>query len=52
VVCASNLAFNSDSEAKAELHRAEALSREEAFLRAEAEASLRQLTLDKEELFL
>ncbi|KAJ5255659.1 hypothetical protein N7505_010810 [Penicillium chrysogenum] len=35
---------------RAELHRAEALSREEAFLRAEAEASLRQLTLDKEEL--
>ncbi|CAG8229085.1 unnamed protein product [Penicillium nalgiovense] len=35
---------------RAELHRAEALSREEAFLRAEAEASLQQLILDKEEL--
>ncbi|KAJ5163673.1 Kelch-type beta propeller [Penicillium coprophilum] len=35
---------------RAELHQAEALSREEAFLRAEAEASLQQLTLDKEEL--
>lgn len=35
---------------RAELHQAEALSREEAFLRAEAEASLQQLILDKEEL--
>ncbi|CAG8887884.1 unnamed protein product [Penicillium egyptiacum] len=35
---------------RAELHRAEALSREEAFLRAEAEASLQQLILDKEDL--
>ncbi|QQK41031.1 Cell polarity protein (Tea1), putative [Penicillium digitatum] len=35
---------------RAELHQAEALSREEAFLRAEAEASLQQLVLDKEEL--
>ncbi|KAJ5751724.1 hypothetical protein N7520_008641 [Penicillium odoratum] len=35
---------------RAELHRAEASSREEALLRAEAEASLKQLVLDKEEL--
>ncbi|KAJ5094525.1 hypothetical protein N7456_010386 [Penicillium angulare] len=35
---------------RAELHRAEASSREEALLRAEAEASLRQLVIDKEEL--
>lgn len=35
---------------RAELHQAEASAREEALLRAEAEASLRQLTLDKEEL--
>jgi hypothetical protein len=35
---------------RAELHRAEALSREEALLRAEAEASVQQLALDKEEL--
>ncbi|KAJ5130558.1 uncharacterized protein N7515_006597 [Penicillium bovifimosum] len=35
---------------RAELHRAEALSREEAMLRAEAEAALKQLSLDKEEL--
>jgi hypothetical protein len=35
---------------RAELHTAEALSREEALLRAEAEASLQQLALDKEEL--
>ncbi|KAJ5703449.1 hypothetical protein N7493_011838 [Penicillium malachiteum] len=37
---------------RAELHRAEASSREEALMRAEAEASLNQLTLDKEELLL
>ncbi|KAJ5933394.1 hypothetical protein N7454_005723 [Penicillium verhagenii] len=35
---------------RAELHRAEASSREEALLRAEAEASLKQLVLDKGEL--
>lgn len=35
---------------RAELHQAEALAREETFLRAEAEASVKQLTLDKEEL--
>ncbi|KAJ5997350.1 hypothetical protein N7522_009010 [Penicillium canescens] len=35
---------------RAELHRAEATSREKALLHAEAESSLRQLTLDKEEL--
>jgi hypothetical protein len=35
---------------RAELHRAEALCREESLMRAEAEASLQQLTLDKEEL--
>ncbi|KAI3290463.1 hypothetical protein DTO002I6_6386 [Penicillium roqueforti] len=35
---------------RAELHQAEALSREEAFLRGEAEASLQQLILDKEDL--
>ncbi|KAJ5805479.1 uncharacterized protein N7503_003081 [Penicillium pulvis] len=35
---------------RAELHQAEASSREEALLRAEAEASLKQLVLDKEEL--
>lgn len=35
---------------RAELHQAEALAREEAFLRAEAEASLQQLILDKDEL--
>ncbi|KAJ5103781.1 hypothetical protein N7532_004310 [Penicillium argentinense] len=35
---------------RAELHRAEATAREEALLRSEAEASLRQITLDKEEL--
>lgn len=35
---------------RAELHRAEATAREEALLRSEAEASLRQITLDKQEL--
>ncbi|KAJ5386179.1 hypothetical protein N7509_008720 [Penicillium cosmopolitanum] len=35
---------------RAELHRAEATAREESLLRSEAEASLRQITLDKEEL--
>ncbi|KAK5800226.1 hypothetical protein VI817_002438 [Penicillium citrinum] len=35
---------------RAELHRAEATAREEALLRSEAEATLRQVTLDKEEL--
>lgn len=35
---------------RAELHRAEASAREEALLRSEAEASLKQLILDKEEL--
>lgn len=35
---------------RAELHRAEATAREEALLRHEAEASLQQITLDKEEL--
>ncbi|KAJ5551104.1 hypothetical protein N7461_005802 [Penicillium sp. DV-2018c] len=35
---------------RAELHQAEALSREDAMLRAEAEAAVKQLTLDKEEL--
>lgn len=35
---------------RAELHRAEATAREESLLRAEAEASLKQLVLDKEEL--
>ncbi|KAJ5198800.1 uncharacterized protein N7498_007917 [Penicillium cinerascens] len=35
---------------RAELHRAEASSREEALLRSEAEASLKQLIIDKEEL--
>ncbi|KAJ5888439.1 hypothetical protein N7495_008480 [Penicillium taxi] len=37
---------------RAELHRAESSAREEALLRAEAEASLQQLLLDKEELLL
>lgn len=35
---------------RAELHRAEASSREESLLRSEAEASLKQLIIDKEEL--
>ncbi|KAK9855880.1 hypothetical protein MYU51_001529 [Penicillium brevicompactum] len=35
---------------RAELHQAQASSREDALLRAEAEAALNQLTLDKEEL--
>ena len=35
---------------RVELHRAEASAREEALLRSEAEASLRQLIIDKEEL--
>ncbi|KAJ5132321.1 hypothetical protein N7448_006479 [Penicillium atrosanguineum] len=35
---------------RAELHRAEASAREESLLRAEAEAALKQLSLDKEEL--
>lgn len=35
---------------RAELHRAEASAREEALLRSEAEASLKQLVIDKEEL--
>ncbi|EPS30445.1 hypothetical protein POX_b02546 [Penicillium oxalicum] len=35
---------------RAELHKAEATAREEALLRAEAEASLKQLIIDKEEL--
>lgn len=35
---------------RAELHHAEASSREEALLRSEAEASLKQLIIDKEEL--
>ncbi|CAI7598427.1 hypothetical protein N7533_006854 [Penicillium manginii] len=35
---------------RAELHRAEATAREESLLRSEAEASLRQITIDKEEL--
>lgn len=35
---------------RAELHRAEASAREESLLRSEAEASLKQLILDKEEL--
>lgn len=35
---------------RAELHQAEATAREESLLRAEAEAVLKQLTLDKEEL--
>lgn len=35
---------------RAELHQAEVTAREESLLRAEAEAALKQLTLDKEEL--
>ncbi|KAH1630784.1 hypothetical protein KXX39_002083 [Aspergillus fumigatus] len=35
---------------RAEFHRVEATAREESLLRSEAEASLKQLTLDKEEL--
>ncbi|KAJ5174763.1 uncharacterized protein N7482_000640 [Penicillium canariense] len=35
---------------RAELHRAEATAREEALLRSEAEAALKQLIIDKEEL--
>jgi hypothetical protein len=35
---------------RAELHQAEASAREESLLRAEAEATLKQLSLDKEEL--
>ncbi|CAG8290919.1 unnamed protein product [Penicillium olsonii] len=35
---------------RAELHEAQAAAREEALLRAEADAALKQLTLDKEEL--
>ncbi|CEJ55960.1 hypothetical protein PMG11_02188 [Penicillium brasilianum] len=35
---------------RAELHKAEASAREEALLRSEAEASLKQLIIDKEEL--
>lgn len=45
----SNSALEAEN-LRAELHKAEAIAREEALLRAEAEASLNQLTIDKEEL--
>lgn len=44
-----NNALESES-LRAELHRAEASAREQSLLRAESEAALKQLTLDKEEL--
>jgi chromosome segregation ATPase len=45
----SNSALEAEN-LRAELHKAEAIAREEALLRSEAEASLNQLTIDKEEL--
>lgn len=45
----SNSALEAEN-LRAELHKAEATAREEALLRSEAEASLKQLIIDKEEL--